>query len=60
MYVRLKVFDKKINDSHNKPIFFYESDGTHAIKLSIIAVIKRYYGEQIGEKIREILTMEEY
>jgi len=57
MYVRLKIFEKKLNDAHNKPIFFYESNGTHAIRLAIISVINRYYGERIAEQIKQILVL---
>jgi hypothetical protein len=59
MYVRIKIFEKKLKDIHNTPIFFYEGLGNNAIRLSITAIIERYYGYKIAEQIKEILTNED-
>jgi len=59
MYVRIKIFEKKLKDIHNIPIFFYEGVGNNVIRLSITTVIERYYGYKIAEQIKEILTNED-
>jgi hypothetical protein len=59
MYVRLKIFEKKLNKVYNKPIFFYESNGTNAVRLAIISVINRYYGDRISEQVKQILISED-
>lgn len=55
MYIRLKIFDKKSIGTSQKPLFFYEINGNSAIELMIISVTKEFFGEQKGEKIRDIL-----
>lgn len=51
MYIRLKIFEKKVVGDSNKPIFRYEVNGTHAIKIMVITLIKQFSGEKISEKV---------
>ena len=61
MYIRFKVYEKKSKDISERPIFFMEFEGLHAIELSIIRIIEHYFGysksEKVNQKIQEIKTI---
>jgi hypothetical protein len=58
MYIRFKAYDKKMNNDYNKPLFYLEFEGNHALELSILRIIQHFFGysksDKINQKIQEI------
>jgi len=59
MYVRLKIFEKKLKGEYQPPIFSYEITGNTAIKILIISLVSDFYSKKTLIKIKEILDTED-
>ena len=59
MYIRLKIYEKRENYKFNNPLFSYEINGTHAVKLMILYLVETFYSKQLRDKIKDIIETSE-
>lgn len=58
MYIRLKFFSKKEHNKFNEPFYVLEVEGKSdksSIKILILKLVKKFYGEELADKIKSVL-----
>ena len=55
MYIIIKIFNKKLTSSYEKPLLKLEVNGDNAIQTLIYHILKKFYNNDIAEKVKEIM-----